>query len=564
MALAVVLGAATVASSISLMAASAYLISAAALHPSVAELAIPIVAVRFFGISRGVFRYLERYVSHSINLRLVTQLRVWFYEGLEPLAPARLLEFQSGDLLTRAVSDIETLQDFFVRVVAPPLIAVVIALGLAGWLWTLNPWLVVVLFGAWLIAGVVSPATMGALSRSPARRFIASRAALRSHLVDAIQGIDDVVSFGQGERFRRENRLLTADYARAQSRLALFTSLQNGLGALVTSIAMIAMLALGVVLVKQQSINGVLLAVLALATAASFEAVLPLPHAAQALQTSLQAANRLTALVTAQPAVSDPPHPDSISSPLTLEVRDLVFAYTPSAPPALNGLSFSVPPGRHIGIVGPSGAGKTTLVNLLLRFWDYESGEILLGGAPIKHLAQADIRSIIGVISQSTYLFGATIRENLLIAKPDSTPEEIDQAIRSAKLARLVTSLPKGLDTWVGERGVALSGGERQRLAVARVLLRGSRILVLDEPTANLDHETERELLRSILRLMQGRTLLLVTHRLVEMEALDEILVMDRGCIVERGTHSELLARRGLYRRLWDLQNLPLEAETER
>ncbi|MGB8644449.1 MAG: ABC transporter transmembrane domain-containing protein, partial [Anaerolineae bacterium] len=255
-ALAVLLGSATVASGISLMATSAYLLAAAALHPSVAELEVAIVGVRFFGIARGVFRYLERYVSHTVTLRLLGRWRVWFYQTLEPLAPARLYQFRSGDLLARTVGDIETLQDFYVRVIAPPVVAIVVAGGMTLWLWGFDPALAVVLLGSWLIAGVGLPAFAGRLASKSAQRMIATRAALHARLVDGIQGMADLVAYGQEKQVTHAVESTGQNYAAAQTRLAWTTALQSGLGVLLTNLTMLVILALAIGLVNAGRMNG--------------------------------------------------------------------------------------------------------------------------------------------------------------------------------------------------------------------------------------------------------------------------------------------------------------------
>jgi ABC-type multidrug transport system fused ATPase/permease subunit len=249
----------------------------------------------------------------------------------------------------------------------------------------------------------------------------------------------------------------------------------------------------------------------------------------------------------------------------SLEVKDLRFRYPPSIdsssvgeidqPYALDSLSFSLPMGKRIAIVGPSGAGKSTLLGLLLRFWEYEQGQLLLGGHDLRQYAQDDLRRSIGVVSQRTDLFNASLRDNLRIARPNATPAEIERAVERAQLDRFIQSLPGGYDTWIGEQGLRLSGGERQRLAIARALLKDPPLLILDEATANLDALTERQVLAFIADAMQGRAILMITHRLVGLEAMDEILVLEAGKVVERGRHSELLKMDGLYRRMWDLQN---------
>ncbi len=555
MALALAMGAATVFSGISLMATSAWLISAAALHPSIADLGVAIVGVRFFGIARGVCRYLERYISHSVTFRVLARLRVWFYEALEPLAPARLIAYRSGDILSRAIADIETLQDLYVRAIAPPLVAAVVALVVGLWFGWFSPSLAGVLILFLALAGTGAPTLVRRLSRGPSETAIAQRAELRSLLVDGIQGMPDAIAFGQELAMRKKVQVVGCKLIDAQRRLAHINASQSGLINLLTNTGMWAVLVIAIGLVSTGQLPGVMLATLALGALAAFEAVLPLPLAAQAWESSRVAARRLFDLVDAQPAVAEPASPSPLSLHPALDVRDLRFRYSPDDLPALDGVSFAAPPGKRIAIVGPSGAGKSTLVNLLLRFWDYETGQIVLGGVDLRACSSDDVRHAVGVISQQTYLFSATIRENLLMARPDATLDEIVEAMRRAQLHDFVKSLPRGYDTWVGEHGLSLSGGERQRLAIARALLRETPILILDEPTANLDAATERSVLQSILGVMAGRTLILITHRLVGLEAMDEILVLDRGRVIERGTHTDLLGRRGLYHRLWTLQN---------
>lgn len=535
-ALCVLLGAGTIASGIGLMATAAYLISAAALHPSIAELTVAIVGVRFFGVSRGVLRYLERYLSHTVTLHLLAQWRVWFYEALEPLAPARLMQFQSGDLLTRAVADVETLQDFYVRVIAPPAVALLVSVGMMIYFWSFDPMLAWTLLGGWLLAGVVLPVLVLLLTRPPARELATARGTLHAQLVDGIQGMTEVVAFGQTARIASDVQMTAHAFARAQTRLASISALQNGLGNLLANATMLAVLVIAVALVNQNQLNGVYLAVLALATLSSFEAVLPLAQAEQSLESAMQAARRLYAIVDAEPSVRDGKMPRQIPSNPAIQVTHLRFAYAADRAPVLEDVSFAVQPGQHVAIVGASGAGKTTLVNLLARFWDYMDGEILLGGMSLRDCAQEQVHRTIGVISQRTYLFNATIRDNLLLAKPNATQDEIFAACRLAQLHDWIVSLPRSYDTFVGEKGLALSGGERQRVAIARALLRETPILVLDEPTANLDPITSREFLDTFWRVMSDRTVLFIAHDLIALEAFDEILILQNGRLAERKT----------------------------
>jgi thiol reductant ABC exporter CydC subunit len=559
MALAALLGFATVGSGIGLMATSAYIVAKAALQPSIADLQVAIVGVRFFGIARGVFRYLERLVSHDVNFRLLARLRVWFYKSLEPLAPARLMHYRSGDILSRIVADIETLEHLYVRVVAPPIVAVLVAILMWFFMWRYDLWLAITTLISMALAGVGVPLLTRALSREPARRLVSLRSELNASLVDGVQGVAELLAFGGEERHQERVGTLSREVAALQERMARIGGLHNSLTGLLTTLAVLVALIVAIPLVTAGELDGVSLAVLALAVIASFEAVASLPLAAQYLENSLEAGRRLFEIVDAEPPVHDPPPPSPTTRGYSLQLKNLRFRYAADEPPALDGVSFTLPQGGSLAVVGPSGAGKSTLVNLLLRFWEYDEGHITLGGQELRTYRGEDLRRMIGVVSQHTYLFNATVRDNLLLARPDAGRAEIERVAREAQIHDFIESLPQGYNTWVGEQGLKLSGGQRQRLAVARALLKDAPILVLDEPTANLDSLTECDVMGAIHSLMVGRTTLIITHRLVGLEAVDEILVLRAGRVVERGPHHDLWQMGGFYRRMWDLQHQVLE-----
>ncbi len=553
--LAVCFGAATIAAGIALMATSAYIISRAALHPSIAVLEVAIVGVRFCGLARGVFRYSERYYSHQVTFRLLAQLRGWFYEAIEPLAPARLLRFRGGDLLARAVGDVETLQHFYVRVLAPPIVALLTSLGMWVFLATFDLRLANALLLFLLLAGVGLPALIYALSCGAGAALVNVRAELAAQVTDGIEGLPELIAFGQQDRYLGHITALGHEQARLEGRLARITGLREGLGALLTNLAVLTVLAIAIPLVATGRLPGVLLAVLALAAAASFEAVAPLPAALQQLGASAAAAGRLFELVDAGPAVATPTHPEPLPpAPASLHVERLRFRYAPGEVPALDSVSLTLAPGELVALVGPSGAGKSTLANVLLRFWDYDEGSITLGGRELRACDPDAVRGRFAVVSQQTHLFNGTVRQNLLVARPDATEDELLAAVRRAHLEEVVAALPQGLETQIGEQGLCLSGGERQRVAIARAFLKDAPFLLLDEPTANLDTATEREVLAAIHELARGRATLLITHRLVGLADAREILVLDRGRVAGRGRESDLLAREGLYRRMWALQ----------
>lgn len=553
-ALAVALGVATILSGVGLMSTSAYIISAAALHPSIAALEVAIVGVRFFGVSRGVFRYLERYVSHNVALRVLARLRVWFYAALEPLAPARLARYRSGDLLARVVADVETLEHVFVRVIAPPIVAMIVTMFVWLGLARFSVSIANAVLGFLLLGGAVVPLLAYLLGSKAGARAIEVRARLSTQIVDGVQGMADLLVYGREREHLSRVHALGLQLARAQRRAVWVRGLMSALETLFTNLALLMVLVIATPLVVEGRLAGVYLAVLALAAAASFESVMALPEAMQHLEASLTAARRLYEIVDAAPAVQDVANPQPVPTSYTLEIRDVRFRYAPGAAPALDGVTFSVPQGHLVAVVGPSGAGKSTLSNLLLRFWDAQEGEMLLGGTDIRQLRQDDLRRLIGVVEQRTHLFNTTLRENLRMARPGAADAEIEETARQAQLIDVIERLPLGLDTMAGERASALSGGERQRVAIARALLKDAPLLLLDEPTANLDAVTEREVLDGIWQLARGRTTLLITHRLAGLEHADEIIVLDHGRIVERGAQRDLLQLGGLYRRLHDAQ----------
>ena len=561
-ALAVIVGAGTIGSSIGLMAAAAFIIASAARHPSIADLAMPIVGVRFFGIARGVFRYLERYVSHYINFSVLARLRVWFYESIEPLAPARMLHAarRSGDLLTRFIGDIETLQNFYVRVLAPPLVALVIAIFMGVFLAGFAPTLALVVLAFMFLVGIVLPIIARQTSQQTNQQTIQLRADLNAHLVDGIQGIADLIAYGceqvQMERITSLNRA----YLRLQTRMASITSAHNAAGNLLTHLAMWCVLLLAIPMVNAARFDGVYLPVLALAVLTSFEGVLALPPAFQYLESGLQAGRRLFEIADAGDGVSlravcakqhlhrtqvqvSPARDLGIASSqksllaMTLDVRveNLSFRYTRDEPRVLDRVSFDLRVGKSLAIVGASGAGKSSIVNLLLRFWDYEDGCILIGGRELREHTPDDARALFAVVPQTTHLFNATIRENLLLARRDATEAEMIVAARQAQIHDFIAALPDGFDTRIGEQGLRLSGGERQRLAIARALLKDAPILILDEATANLDPAIERAVWHALRAQMPSRTMLIITHRLVGLEGVDDIVVLDAGRVRRRG-----------------------------
>jgi ATP-binding cassette, subfamily C, bacterial CydC len=556
-ALAILLGSVMIASNIGLLGMAAYLIAASALGPLLVLLSIPMYFVRATSVVRALSRYAERLISHNATFHLLARLRVWTYSRIEPQAPAHLLTHRSGDMLARLVADIEELQNFYLQAVSPIVIALVISLFTFGIFSIFSMGLAWVALAFLVIAGSGVPLLAALLSRGLGKQQVRARAELNTQVVDGLQGMQDVLAFGRSHTQLESVAACDRSLGRVQRYMAMITGLQTALNDLLMNTAMWALIILAIPLVTTRYIDGVYLGVIGLLILASFEAVQPLAPAFQRLGHALAAAERVFAVADALPPVIESATPQPVPADpdgYYLTFEHVHFSYCPGEREVLSDISFDLHQGIRVAIVGPSGAGKSTLARLALRFWDPVSGVIRLNGQNIHRYSLRDLRDLIGVVAQDTYIFNDTLRANLLLARSGASEAEIEAAVEQAQLSEFVRQLPLGLKTWVGEQGLQLSGGERQRLAIARTLLKNAPILILDEVTANLDPLTERALLDTLDELSRGRITLHITHRLLAMERMDEILVLDHGRIVERGTHDGLLAMEGLYRQLFDVQ----------
>lgn len=548
------LGIASITAGIGLLGTSAFIIASAALHPSIAVLQVAIVGVRFFGISRGIFRYFERVVSHSVNLKVVSRLREDFFRRIEPGAPANLMTRQGGDLLQRVMGDLQTLENFYVRVIAPVIIALVIFIGtslfIGGYAWQLG----LILFTGMVIAGFLQPLLAQLVSKTTNGRLVQANADASVEIVEVLQGFEDIQSTNSQRHFY--SRLLHAfdEAGKQQNRLSLLNGVNSGVSLLLINLTMLAVLWAAIPMVDDGMITGVSLAVILLVVLAAFEAVNPLNAAAQNYNLSRSAAQRLFSMDASMNGQSVETRISELVLGEGIQIKNATFAFQPDEEAVIKDISFILHPGKKIAVVGASGAGKTSIINLLLAFLRPTQGEIHLNGLNYQQAEPDAIRSLFSVLPQNIYLFNEDVRQNLLLAKSDASDEDLQRTLSLCGLTTWLEALPEGLDTWIGERGVKMSGGERQRFALARLMLQDRPYILLDEPTANLDQLTAIEVMKSVFSFAKGRGLLMITHDLKWLQEMDEIMLIDGGKVVERGGFSDLLENNTQFARLCNLE----------
>jgi ATP-binding cassette subfamily C protein CydC len=517
-----------------------------------------IVVMVVLAFVKGFIRYLEQFSGHYVAFRLLAMLRGTFYDELEPQAPAGVESRSTGDLLARVTKDVDRVEVFYAHTIAPGIAATIVPIVTLGFVGVAYDWrLALTLLPFLLGIGIVTPILGQKAAARSATTLRVERGAISQHLSDSVQGVREVLAFGHVDRRAAELHELGARAGKAYAGIGSHLAWRRGANDLLVALGMLAVLFVGQGLVDDGTLTWQDLAVVLAIALLSFGPVLGVEEFIGDLDQAFAAARRIWTITDAPPAVTDPAAPTSIEG-LEPSVRfeDVVFSYSddPHVPPAVDGVSLDVPAGGRVAIVGASGSGKSTMVSLLLRFWDPKAGRVLIGGQDVSTLGLDDLRSLIALVSQRTYLFNDTVEANLRLAKPMASRAELEEACRRASLHDTITAMPDGYATVVGEMGERLSGGQRQRLAIARALLKDAPIVVLDEATSNLDVNTESEIQAQLDEVARSRTVIAVAHRLRTVVDADVILVMDEGKLVESGRHEDLVTRGGIYSRLWQTQ----------
>ena len=532
----------TVFMNVGLLTVSAWLLASAALQPGLTYLSLAIVGVRFFGVSRAVCRYFERYTSHRMAFQGLYGLRVWFYAHLEPLAPAILKRFGAGDMLGRIMGDIEVLQFFYLRTLIPPAAAIALTILVAYGVSTIDNSLVAPIVLAAFILGLVLPLGVYAHNKQSLTAIGPQQGEYKSLLSDTMDSLEDVISYGNEQLVydRIQHMMSTVDANKGIIERGMNLGNTLFLGGVQITVIIVAILAANALTGAWAS---VMVAVAAIGTQAWFEALQPMIAAVHHGAESKVATSRLIALADEPIPVVEPNAPKPFNANREITFTDVSFGYDAHRR-IYEHLRLDIKQGQSIAIVGASGSGKTTLFNMLERLYDYR-GSIHVGDVELKDISIDTWRNALGTITQDTYIFHASFEDNIRLARPDASEADLEYAIDRASLRSVVERLPDGIHTIVGSGGHGLSGGERQRVALARLFLQKPQVVLLDEPLEGLDQVTRKALHRDLMEYVQDKTCLYITHQLEGLEHMDRILFMDKGQIIEDGTYEELIALRG-------------------
>lgn len=549
--LGVVLAIVTLLASIGLLTLSGWFLSASAVVGVAGVYSfnymLPAAGVRGSAIIRTAGRYFERLVSHDATFRVLQHLRVFTFSKLLPLSPAGLARFRQGELLNRMVADVDTLDHLYLRVISPLVGALVVILVVTFGLSFLDGALALTLGGIMLLTLVLLPPLFYRAGKPTGEQLTHLRGRYRQQLTGWLQGQAELSIFNASTRYREQMEQTEVNWHDAQRRQSELTALSQALMLLIGGFAVIAMLWLAAGGVGDNTQPGALIALFVFCALAAFEALTPVTGAFQHLGQVIASALRLTQIIDQQPEVQFRQNAASVPEQVALSFENVTFIYPEQTQTALNAINLQVNAGEHIAILGRTGCGKSTLLQLITRAWDPQQGSILLNGQPLNSLDETTLRRTMSVVPQRVHLFSATLRDNLLLARPDASDEALSAVLQQTGLGKLLED--SGLNSWLGEGGRQLSGGELRRLGIARALLHDAPLMLLDEPTEGLDATTESQILDLLADLMREKTLLMVTHRLRGLARFNRIVVMDNGQIIEQGSHAELLSQQGRYYR---------------
>ena len=499
----------------------------------------------------GVLHWLESWMAHDMAFRLLAEMRIDFFRKLDQLAPAYLVRRRTGDLMGVATQDIELIEYFFAHTIAPACLAILapgVVLLVLAWH---SPWLALTL-APFLFIVALSPLAMRHRVDELGSRAREAAGELSAHAVDSVQGLHEIIAFQHEGPRGEEFHVLGERHIRLRLPFFHQLTLQQSVLEVMTGLGGLSIVAVGGVLVANGLVEAGILPLLTLLSLSAFLPVSEIAQIGRQLADTLGSTRRVYAIHAEEVPVQDGPGvaEDHRPGEASLEFQDLSFAYPGMARQALSHVDCVIPSGHTVALVGTSGAGKTTAAHLLMRFWDPQSGSVLLNGVDLRDYALDDVRSRVALVAQDTYLFNDTLRRNIMIAHPEASEVELQRAVQYASLDDVVATLPDGLESRVGERGMSLSGGQRQRVAIARAFLKDAPILILDEATSHLDAINERAVRDALDRLKADRTTIVIAHRLSTIRDADLIIVLDAGRVVETGTHDQLLAEDGLYAQL--------------
>ena len=533
--LSALLGAATVMAAVGLFTTSGYLISRAAEEVAILSLTVAIVGVRFFGTIRALLRYGERLVSHDLAFRSLAELRVRFFERLIPLVPGGLGQPAQGDLLSRFVGDVDRLQDLYLRGLTPPMVAIISGIACVIVAWLILPAAALVLGLMLLLGGILAPWLTRLTARVAGRRQRPARAALSTDLLEMATGSAEIAVAGREQDWLERTEEDDAEVVRLQRRDAISGGLAVGIVTFLAIFTAVAVAAVAIPAVTDGVMAGVLLAAVTLLALASFEGIMPLGQAAAGLDACAESARRIEAVTDRPDPSPDPVDPVAVPNPDRVAFDEVSFSYGPSLPAILDGASFEIGRGEAVALIGPSGTGKSTIAELMVRFRDPESGQIELGGTGMASIAGDRVRESIRLSPQDCYLFTGTLRENISLARPEAEDEVLVEALAEVGLGEWLAGLEDGLETEVGEGGSRVSGGQRQRIAAARCLLSDAPFMVFDEPTAHLDPEGAADLEAVIAgRSRRGAGVLVITHSIADPASYDRVLeILPNGSVVD-------------------------------